>query len=139
MNQPIQKSYKDFNDGWPVDSWTVTEAGIYTNAAYVRMLSKFCSQTCASTTAVGSLHNQTGLLSMIYPQPAHGKMTVRFNRVEKEISYTLYDMNGKELLTKKQSPMSDEIELDLSAFSKGMYFVKFTSADQVETKKIILE
>ncbi|MFI5204830.1 MAG: glycoside hydrolase family 9 protein, partial [Flavobacteriales bacterium] len=35
-NQPIQKSYLDFNNSWPINSWTVTEAGIYTNAAYVR-------------------------------------------------------------------------------------------------------
>ena len=39
--QPPMKSYKDFNDGWPVDSWQVTEPDLGYQAAYVRLLSKF--------------------------------------------------------------------------------------------------
>ncbi len=41
LAQPVQKSYKDFNTGWPVNSWTVTEVGIYTQAAYIRLLSNY--------------------------------------------------------------------------------------------------
>jgi len=39
--QPPQKSYKDWNGGWPEDSWAVTEPGIYYQSAYVRLLSAF--------------------------------------------------------------------------------------------------
>jgi hypothetical protein len=39
--QPAQKSYKDFNDGWPLDSWSVTEPDDGYQAQYVRLLSKF--------------------------------------------------------------------------------------------------
>jgi len=39
--QPDQKSYKDFNDGWPLDSWSVTEPDDGYQAQYVRLLSKF--------------------------------------------------------------------------------------------------
>lgn len=45
-NQPIQKSYKDFNNDWPIDSWQVTENAIYYQAAYIRLLSNFMSPTC---------------------------------------------------------------------------------------------
>ncbi len=41
MGQPIQKSYRDWNTSWPQNSWTITEPGIYTQAAYVRLLSSF--------------------------------------------------------------------------------------------------
>jgi len=41
LSQPIQKSYKDWNTSWPQNSWTITEPGIYTQAAYVRLLSRF--------------------------------------------------------------------------------------------------
>lgn len=41
LNQPIQKSYKDWNTAWPQNSWTITEPGIYTQAAYVKLVSKF--------------------------------------------------------------------------------------------------
>lgn len=43
LGQPIQKSYKDWNTSWPQNSWTITEPGIYTQAAYVRLISGFCS------------------------------------------------------------------------------------------------
>ena len=43
LNQPIQKSYKDWNTGWPQNSWTVTEPAVYTQAAYARLVSQFIS------------------------------------------------------------------------------------------------
>jgi len=39
--QPPQKSYRDWNAGWPESSWAVTEPAIYYQAAYVRLLSAF--------------------------------------------------------------------------------------------------
>ena len=39
--QPSQKSYLDFNDGWPLDSWSVTEPDDGYQAKYIRLLSKF--------------------------------------------------------------------------------------------------
>ena len=39
--QPNQKSYLDFNDSWPLDSWQVTEPDDGYQAQYVRLLSKF--------------------------------------------------------------------------------------------------
>ena len=39
--QPPQKSYRDFNDAWPLDSWQVTEPDDGYQAQFVRLLSKF--------------------------------------------------------------------------------------------------
>jgi hypothetical protein len=39
--QPPMKSYKDFNNGWPVDSWAVTEPDDGYQGQYVRLVSKF--------------------------------------------------------------------------------------------------
>ncbi|MBX9852827.1 MAG: glycoside hydrolase family 9 protein [Cytophagaceae bacterium] len=46
LGQPTQKSYKDWNENWPQNSWSVTENGIYYQAAYTRLLSKFCTGSC---------------------------------------------------------------------------------------------
>ncbi|MBK8982678.1 MAG: glycoside hydrolase family 9 protein [Ignavibacteria bacterium] len=43
LGQPIQKSYKDWNSSWPQNSWTITEPGIYTQAAFVHLVSLFIS------------------------------------------------------------------------------------------------
>ena len=39
--QPAQKSYKDFNTGWPLNSWEVTENSCGYQINYLRLLSKF--------------------------------------------------------------------------------------------------
>jgi endoglucanase len=41
MGQPAQKSYKDFNTAWPINSWSVTENSCGYQVNYIRMLSKF--------------------------------------------------------------------------------------------------
>jgi hypothetical protein len=40
-NQPAQKSYKDFNTSWPLNSWEVTENSCGYQVNYIRLLSKF--------------------------------------------------------------------------------------------------
>ncbi len=39
--QPLQKSYLDWNTGFPENSWEITEPGIYYQANYLRLLSAF--------------------------------------------------------------------------------------------------
>lgn len=43
QNQPAQKSYRSWNADWPENSWEITENAIYSQAAYVKLLSKFAS------------------------------------------------------------------------------------------------
>ncbi len=47
-NQPLMKSYLDWNDDWPNNSWEITEPAIYYQAAFVRLLANY-------TEAVGAL------------------------------------------------------------------------------------
>jgi len=39
--QPPMKSYAEFNDGWPLNSWSVTENSNSYQTAYIRLLSKY--------------------------------------------------------------------------------------------------
>ncbi|MEZ0609009.1 glycoside hydrolase family 9 protein [Fibrella sp. WM1] len=39
-NEPLQKRYKDWNTGWPENSWVVTEVAIYNQAPYISLLSR---------------------------------------------------------------------------------------------------
>ncbi len=40
-DQPDQKSYKDFNTSWPLNSWEITENSCGYQVNYIRLLSKF--------------------------------------------------------------------------------------------------
>jgi hypothetical protein len=140
LNQPIQKSYKDFNDSWPVDSWTVTEAGIYTNAAYVRMLSRFSTQPCSTPTAIKTNAETDRLVQTVYPQPAQNKITVKFfSAEEKTIHYVFADIEGRTLISKKDKVRGNVVDIDLTGFSQGIYFLKICSGNKTEVKKVILD
>ena len=41
VGEPPQKAYADFSDGWPIDSWEVTEPSISYQTAYIRLLARF--------------------------------------------------------------------------------------------------
>jgi len=41
LGQPPQKSFKEFNTGWPLNSWEVTENSNSYQVKYIRLLSKF--------------------------------------------------------------------------------------------------
>jgi hypothetical protein len=66
MNQPIQKSYKDWNTGWPENSWELTENAITYQAAYVNMLSKYVTRASESI-SIDISKGWSGLSSYIDP------------------------------------------------------------------------
>jgi endoglucanase len=140
-NQPIQKSWKDFNTDWPINSWTITEAGIYTQAAYARLLSKFCTTACAITTGISPKENNSGFIQTIYPQPAKNNVLIKFyNHENTVVTCILFDINGKELLNQKQMIAADAtLNMDISSLSVGVYFVKVIATDRVEVKKMMKE
>ena len=142
MGQPIQKSYKDFNNDWPLNSWTITEAGIYTNAAYVRMLSKFCTSAPCSTITTSIKNNDrsiTALIQTLYPQPAENKVTIKFYALENNVDLFLYDISGKQLYNKTEIISDGLVDVDLAGIASGIYFIKVVSKNKTETRKIVKE
>ena len=67
LDQPIQKSYKDWNTSWPEDSWQITEPGIYYQAAYVHLLSRFVQPLTYQSWAAG--HGLTGAATNVLADP----------------------------------------------------------------------
>jgi hypothetical protein len=55
QDQPIQKSWKVWNTGWPEDSWEVTENHIPMQASYIQLLSKFVELPPAPSPSIISL------------------------------------------------------------------------------------
>jgi endoglucanase len=41
VGEPSEKAYADFNEGWPIDSWEVTEPSVGYQTAYIRLLARF--------------------------------------------------------------------------------------------------
>ena len=75
----------------------------------------------------------------IYPNPSNGKMfiTLNNNYSAKNINLEIFNVLGDKVLldiSLKQFPA----ELDLTALSKGIYFITVTNGDYISTQKIIL-
>ena len=66
----------------------------------------------------------------IYPNPTNGQITIKSNNFKK---VDIYNINGSLLKTAKTQ------KIDLSNFSKGVYFAKVTTNQGTTTKKIILQ
>ncbi|MGB9745796.1 MAG: glycoside hydrolase family 9 protein [Bacteroidales bacterium] len=86
-NQPPQKCFLEFNDGWPANSWEITEPGIYYQSAYVKLLSHFIGENCQGNDSVAlnvkniSLKQNASsrLKALIYPNPAVTECSVAFS------------------------------------------------------------
>jgi hypothetical protein len=133
QNQPVQKSYKDWNTSYPENSWEISEVGIYVNAAYVKLLSKFADSTTVLTSA-GNLTNETNNF-VLFPNPASNIITVILGETNQS-EITAYDLLGKEVW--KWNLVSGKNILKTSNLENGIYFFKTTVNGQIQTKKIII-
>ncbi len=125
LGQPILKSYKDWNAGWPQNSWTITEAGIYTQAAYLRLLSRFVSPACSIATPVHPVQT-SAFVYRVFPDPAIDQLTVQSDRTA---TFCLIDAMGR---TVRCRPIiSGNTTLDVSDLAKGLYVYRILAAEEV--------
>ncbi len=90
QNQPVQKSYKDWNTGWPENSWEVTEVGIYTQASYIKLLSKFADTSFITSVGTGMYHQTV----FIYPNPSYdGRISIY--GLSEPVSIVIFDALGR--------------------------------------------
>ena len=79
----------------------------------------------------------TGWNVNIYPNPARTELHILNTYSAKGFNYSLYDVQGKKVLTKKQF-YADEI-INLEKLLPGVYFLNCVSKDISFRKKVILE
>lgn len=161
--QPVQKSYKDFNTSWPLNSWTVTENSCGYQINYIRLLSKFvdasydcsgekdgnafidaCGQCAGGSTGVTPVNDATECPGTVTSIDAELSPVVLYPNptnglvTVKNISSTAYRLSvenslGKQIL--KGNPA--EPVIDLRNHSAGVYFVRITYGNIQQVKKIV--
>jgi hypothetical protein len=131
MNQPVQKSYKDWNTSWPENSWQESEVGIYTEAAYIKLLSMYADTFSVATSnhAVSQVENNW----FVYPNPSDNYITISGNQNEM-ITVEIYDLTGKLILQKET--FAGEI-ISTSTLSPAIYFCMIRNTNEIiGTQKI---
>lgn len=90
----------------------------------------------------GDVKSINSSLIKISPNPTTGKVTINLSKVPnfgKLVEITISNITGKLMFNKQASIANNQLQLDLSAYDKGLYFVKIQSRDGVITKKLILK
>ncbi len=101
-NQPPQKAYKDWNTGWPENSWEITEPAIYYQAAYILLLANLMPDNLVGAGDPAD-HNMDFSIS---PNPFSASFDVRFETPDQNSDWAIeiLDMTGKRILVVPAGP-----------------------------------
>ncbi|RZJ31196.1 MAG: T9SS type A sorting domain-containing protein [Flavobacterium sp.] len=74
----------------------------------------------------------------MFPNPAHGQFAIHFADAQQQTFITMYDVQGKLILSRTVQPQSDAI-IDISKVQPGLYFVKAVSDGKSVVKKLVVK
>ncbi len=94
---------------------------------------------CSPTTSVKNI-SKNSFLFTVYPNPSNGKFTVNVEGFQQEnCKLEICNLLGQEIYTAFFKEQQSTIDIDLSGFPKGFYFVKFDDGTNSYKQKIIIE
>jgi hypothetical protein len=129
--QPDSKSYLDFNDGWPNNSWEVSEPAIYYQAAYIRLLAGVIANYDTIFLAQNDFEVADHTIQM-YPNPSFSQFKIE--SAQKIKKTTAFDVLGKEVPV--QSLTNNQFSIEKS----GIYFLIIELENgAIFKKKIIIQ
>jgi len=79
--------------------------------------------------------NSSIIEAFVFPNPTTGKITIQAEGIE---SIEIMSIRGELVISKKTKGKNQKYLLDLSKESKGIYFIKVTTSNDVAVEKVIL-
>jgi endoglucanase len=138
--QPPQKAYKDWNAGWPENSWEISEPAIYYQGAYIALLSRLIGtndQACSSTTPLREPIEKAAQI-LVYPQPAQDQLRVEYEGLPvKSIQVSMLDLTGRLVLSREVE--SGTFNLELQGLPNGLYVLQVKNQGWVSGVKVLLQ
>ena len=113
--QPLQKSYLDFNNGWPDNSWEISEPAIYYQAAYIRLLANF-TEVNTLPDNVSELNSHSNYF--MFPNPALNEVAIKG---DKNDYVTIRDLQGREVFSQN---FHNQSIISIENFKRGVYLVQ---------------
>ncbi len=137
-NQPNQKSYLDFNNTWPLNSWAVTENSCGYQMSYIRLLSKFVDRSDIITSTKSDQASSSVESDLwVYPNPATHKVKIK---VLKNIHPThISILNSHGVLLNESDMHSNEIELKINSLKAGVYIISVEGTEGITVEKLVVE
>jgi endoglucanase len=139
-NQPIQKAYKDWNTSDPENAWEITEPSISYQTAYIRLLSKYATQT-----ALSPVWSPTDLAKIeplsIFPNPTDSSLDFQINTpLNTDFIAQIMDELGRIVWTEKYQPIASQknIKINFGHLANGNYHLKVVSEQHVLSKQFTI-
>jgi hypothetical protein len=114
-------------------SYNATSNGDY--AVIVTIGSCLDTSACVNLNTVSVNENYFSKESSIYPNPTSGLFTLHLTSVESNARVEVYTVAGRQI--KSNSISMQKMEIDLSDYGKGIYFVQIQNGINTITKKVI--
>lgn len=132
-NQPVQKSYLDFNTEAD-SSWEISEPAIYYQASYIRLLAQV--MILSENDEVLSTNDITEYFSNNYriiPNVVDTKFSIQSEKTE-AIVLKFYDSTGKNIY---QLNTSTNYPISSSFLTQGLYFIQIENKNVITSLKLI--
>ncbi|MCB0397243.1 MAG: glycoside hydrolase family 9 protein [Flavobacteriales bacterium] len=164
-NEPVQKSYHEWNTGYPENSWEITEPGIYYQSAYIRLLASFTelpAVDCFGETGGGAFVDSCGICAggntgitpvtdpdncttgmeamgdrkwIVFPNPVKGLLNIK--PVDgSSFDYMVYDALGRVIIS---GVGSGNLAISMEGRPAGMYFLRVTSSGENLTLPLVVQ
>jgi VCBS repeat protein/type IX secretion system substrate protein len=92
--------------------------------------------TVEQCVGMDDLANDLGIL--IYPNPNTGLFTIeKSSELDKEVNISLLDASSRVVIDKVIPKGQQKIEMDITNYSKGVYYLQMTIGDKVYVKQIL--
>ena len=73
----------------------------------------------------------------LFPNPTSESLSIQSSQLVSETSVLIYDLLGKTLVSKNITPQNGAINVNVSSFVDGVYFVRISSEGKVAVRKLI--
>ncbi len=160
--QPDQKSYKDFNTSWPLNSWEITENSCGYQISYIQLLSKFvhldtdcngvvggsafidsCGECAGGNTGITPNTTGSGCVTgleeseelgiLVYPNPSTSRIYIE-NKYNVSVNVKITDTKGVSFY---QGLVTDRTQISIDTWPQGIYYVVATGQKPTVVRKVL--
>jgi hypothetical protein len=113
---------------------TVTDSRHCTTTATINILIPGTTDTTVLTTGIKGLSNAGSELK-IYPNPASQQLNIVLPEAARNSSVEIYNLLGKKIWMNPSPISATFLNVDLTGFEEGSYFLKVISASEQRVRK----
>lgn len=83
--------------------------------------------------------DETNFGVKLYPNPTYGIFKIQNNLLNSDAKVEITELTGRIILSDKIHNLSNELTIDASGFSKGIYLIRIFSNNHITTEKLIIQ